>query len=281
MSMVRSHLTFANVISCLALFVALGGGAYALQIPSNSVGTTQLKNGAVTNVKLATQAVTGEKVANNSLTGAQISEGTLGRVPSATRAQTAATADDASRLGGYPASAFVNGSQPIAGGDLTGIYGLPTIKDGAVGTDKFGTIPAADVVNSNPGSTSLPTNSETALPWTVAELDTDAMFNANQPTRLTAPVAGTYLVTGVAGVNASSGGGGTEGYVQLRSAGPSGGNHFATESFVLPANGEFDHTVTGIVHLNAGDYVEEWVVTGAAAATMGSFSSLSASWVGP
>jgi hypothetical protein len=45
-------------ISLLALFVALGGvGWAATQLPANSVGAVQLKNGAVTEHKLATGAV--------------------------------------------------------------------------------------------------------------------------------------------------------------------------------------------------------------------------------
>ena len=39
------RLTFANVTSCLALFVALGGASYAaIKLPANSVGTKQVKN---------------------------------------------------------------------------------------------------------------------------------------------------------------------------------------------------------------------------------------------
>ena len=50
----RARLTYANVTASLALFLALGGGAYAAtQLPKNSVGTRQLKNGAVTKAKLA------------------------------------------------------------------------------------------------------------------------------------------------------------------------------------------------------------------------------------
>jgi hypothetical protein len=38
-----SHLKFANVVSVLALFLALGGGAYAVaSLPKNSVGPRQL-----------------------------------------------------------------------------------------------------------------------------------------------------------------------------------------------------------------------------------------------
>jgi hypothetical protein len=51
------RLTYANVVATLALFVALGGSAYAAtQLKKNSVGTRQLKNGAVTEAKLAAAA---------------------------------------------------------------------------------------------------------------------------------------------------------------------------------------------------------------------------------
>jgi hypothetical protein len=49
----RSRLTYANVTSTLALFVALAGGAYAAyELPRNSVGTPQLKEAAVTSAKV-------------------------------------------------------------------------------------------------------------------------------------------------------------------------------------------------------------------------------------
>jgi Collagen triple helix repeat (20 copies) len=54
MRAVRQRLTYANVIATFALFLALGGGAYAAtQLPTNSVGTGQLKAGAVTAGKIA------------------------------------------------------------------------------------------------------------------------------------------------------------------------------------------------------------------------------------
>ncbi|HEX9968429.1 MAG TPA: hypothetical protein VGB06_10850 [Solirubrobacterales bacterium] len=53
MKTLRRHLTYANVISTIALFVALGGASYAaLEIPKGSVGTPQLKRGAVTSGKV-------------------------------------------------------------------------------------------------------------------------------------------------------------------------------------------------------------------------------------
>jgi hypothetical protein len=49
----RPKLTFANVISSLALFLALGGTAFAAaHLAKNSVGSKQLKPNSVTNAKV-------------------------------------------------------------------------------------------------------------------------------------------------------------------------------------------------------------------------------------
>jgi hypothetical protein len=81
-----SHLTYANVVSTICLFLLLGGVAWAATaLPKNSVGTPQLKNGAVT----------GAKVKDGSLTGADINASTLGQVPSAASAGTATNASHA------------------------------------------------------------------------------------------------------------------------------------------------------------------------------------------
>lgn len=48
-----ARVSFANVVSSLALFVALGGTGYAaVALPNNSVGTSQLKKSAVTSAKI-------------------------------------------------------------------------------------------------------------------------------------------------------------------------------------------------------------------------------------
>jgi hypothetical protein len=66
---VRERLTFANVVACIALFVALGGASYAAtQIPNNSVGTKQLKRNAVTAAKIRKNAVTSTKIKRGSIT---------------------------------------------------------------------------------------------------------------------------------------------------------------------------------------------------------------------
>jgi len=52
------RLTFANVVSALALFIALGGASYAaLRLPKNSVGTRQIKNNAVNGPKIKAGSV--------------------------------------------------------------------------------------------------------------------------------------------------------------------------------------------------------------------------------
>jgi hypothetical protein len=46
MGRIRNHLTFANVVSMIALFVALGGGAYALsrgEVKSRHIATDAVK----------------------------------------------------------------------------------------------------------------------------------------------------------------------------------------------------------------------------------------------
>jgi hypothetical protein len=58
MGRITARFSYANVTATIALFVALGGGAYAaVKLPANSVGTKQIKNKAVTRAKLAPAAV--------------------------------------------------------------------------------------------------------------------------------------------------------------------------------------------------------------------------------
>lgn len=60
----RDRLTYANVVSTLALFLALGGAtAYAVnQLPPKSVGAKQLRPGAVTADKVRKNAITSPKI---------------------------------------------------------------------------------------------------------------------------------------------------------------------------------------------------------------------------
>ena len=94
----RKHLSFANVMSVVAVFIALGGASYAaVNLPKNSVGTKQLKEKsvgtkqlkeksvgtkqlkgkAVSTKKLSADAVTSGKVRDGSLLAIDFKEGEL------------------------------------------------------------------------------------------------------------------------------------------------------------------------------------------------------------
>jgi trimeric autotransporter adhesin len=69
----KRHLSVANVLSCIALFVALGGAAYAVSpLAKKSVKTKHLANGAVTTMKLRNGAVSTAKLRNLSVTAPKL-----------------------------------------------------------------------------------------------------------------------------------------------------------------------------------------------------------------
>lgn len=82
----RHRLTYANVMSTLAVFIALGGSSYA----AVTISGASIKN----------RSITASKLKKNTLTGLQVRESTLGRV---TRAR---VADNAARLEGFGAVDF-------------------------------------------------------------------------------------------------------------------------------------------------------------------------------
>ena len=77
----RKRLTYANVMSTLAVFIALGGSSYA----AVKINGSSIKN----------RSIAGKKLRHNTLTGRQIRESRLGRVP---------YARNAGRLGGLTAA---------------------------------------------------------------------------------------------------------------------------------------------------------------------------------
>lgn len=97
------------VISILALFVALGGSAYA----ASKIGTKNIKNNAITSAKIKKNAVTTAKIRNGAVTGAKINAATLGTVPNAahaTSADTAGTATNATNFSRYSGSGLKKAS---------------------------------------------------------------------------------------------------------------------------------------------------------------------------
>ena len=95
----RFRPTYASVTATLALFIALGGGAYAATaLPANSVGPKQIKKNAVERAKLKNNAVDTTKILDNSVTGDDVKESFLDKVPSAALADSAKHADAAAAL---------------------------------------------------------------------------------------------------------------------------------------------------------------------------------------
>ncbi|MBS1860792.1 MAG: hypothetical protein JSS68_03675 [Actinobacteria bacterium] len=101
MRLVR-HLSFSNVIAVIALFVALGGAAYA----GSKINGKNIVNASIGGGKLKHETITASKIKRGTITGAQIKAGsidsnaidlaTLGTVPSASNANSANSANTAS-----------------------------------------------------------------------------------------------------------------------------------------------------------------------------------------
>lgn len=86
-SPLSSKLTYANVMSTIAVVLAVGGGAtaLALTLPKNSVHSKQIAKGAVKTSDIGKDAVTGD----------QVKESSLGKVPLAVHADSADSATTA------------------------------------------------------------------------------------------------------------------------------------------------------------------------------------------
>jgi hypothetical protein len=104
---IRKRITYANVMSSIAVFLVLGGAsAYAAkkigsnEIKGNSITTGKLKKEAVTASKIKKNSVTTAKIANGAVTGAKLNLGTVGTVPNAAHANTADNANNANTVGG-------------------------------------------------------------------------------------------------------------------------------------------------------------------------------------
>jgi hypothetical protein len=74
----KRHLSVANVLSCIALFVALAGTAYAAgKIGPGQVKAVNIASQAVTNSKIKTQAVTSGKIKNSGINAQDLAPGSV------------------------------------------------------------------------------------------------------------------------------------------------------------------------------------------------------------
>jgi len=108
----------AAVLAVVALVFAVSGVAVALP-GKNTVATKDIKKGAVTAAKIKDGAVVTGKLANDAVTGAKVNEATLGKVPSATSADTAAKATSAEKAVSADKATSADNSLELDGRTLT------------------------------------------------------------------------------------------------------------------------------------------------------------------
>jgi hypothetical protein len=113
---IAKRLTYANVMSSIAVFLVLGGAtALAAGLAKNSVGSKQIKKNAVTTAKIKNGAVTTSKIKNGAITGAQVNASTLGTVPNATHAGSADTAKNADNANHAGSADNANNANAVGG----------------------------------------------------------------------------------------------------------------------------------------------------------------------
>lgn len=215
----------AFVLAAIALFVALGGGAYAVSLGRNvvtarsivngAVKTGKIRDGAVTSAKLADGSVNGNKVADRSLTGGNIAPGTIT-------------------------------GQNI----LDGSVGSADLGAGSVLPANVATIPTARV-RRTAGQT-IPDSSTTAIAFTTETWKTVAGMHSNtvNNSRLTAPIDGVYLIT--ASVLWQGSNVGTRSmFLEV-----DGTKAVAGQGETPPDSNQFTQSVTTAYDLSAGDFVQ-------------------------
>jgi hypothetical protein len=156
MRRLRPRLTYANVTATLALFIALGGSAYAgTQLARDSVGPQQLRGNAVTGAKVRNGTLTGADIRDKSVTAADLNLAAAPKAASYAYKSAAATAPAGSAAN--TATATCDSGQQVVGGGVM----LDTPKIGLVNDsypDSNNTAWTARVGNASSGSSAASLN---------------------------------------------------------------------------------------------------------------------------
>jgi hypothetical protein len=94
---IRKHITYANVMSSIAVFLILGG---ATAFAAKKIGGNEIKASSISTGKIKKEAVTTSKIKNGAVTGSKVQLSSLGKVPSASNADHATSASNADTVGG-------------------------------------------------------------------------------------------------------------------------------------------------------------------------------------
>jgi len=121
----------ALVIACVALFVSLGGVSYGLakgsidsreikdntirskDVRNNTLRTFDIRNNEVRGFDIRNSTIQGRDVAFNTLTGNDVAENSLGKVPSATTADTATSANSVATLKTIAPTSLAEGAAAV------------------------------------------------------------------------------------------------------------------------------------------------------------------------
>jgi hypothetical protein len=135
MSIPRRRPSPALVIAFIALFVSLSGVSYGVatgfidsreirnntvkstDVRNNTLRTRDIRNNEVRGFDVRNSSIQGRDVAFNTLTGADISEASLGKVPTATQADSAAAA---TTVGGLRVQKFF--AKPVSGAAVGEVF---------------------------------------------------------------------------------------------------------------------------------------------------------------
>jgi hypothetical protein len=71
----RSHLSYANLVASLALFIALGGTSYGLA--TGSIGSSEIKNNSVRTKDVRNNDLRGRDIRNGTIGSADVQDGAL------------------------------------------------------------------------------------------------------------------------------------------------------------------------------------------------------------
>ncbi len=174
MKQIRKRLTYANVMSSIAVFLILGGAAFAAsQLPDKSVGARQLRPGAVTASKLRKNAVTAPKIKALAVKNGKLANGAV----TASKLGAGAVATDKLSTGAVT-------TEKIAGDAVTG---------DKVDEASLGQVPSASKAN-------FATSAESANPVVFARVQSDGTVDSANSKGLssadvTNPQTGIYCIT--------------------------------------------------------------------------------------